>query len=232
MNLKTLHKISYGLYIICSRKNNKINGQIANVLFQIASNPPLVAISINKKNLTHEYIKKSKVFTASILSEKAPMSLIGNFGFKSGKNIDKFTNINYQIGKTKAPIVTDYTLGFIEGKVVESIDCATHTIFIGGVIDAQILSDEIPMTYAYYHVCKGGVSPETAPTYLKKLDNKKIKEVEKMDKYVCKICGYVYDPEKGDPDSGIKPGTAFEDISDDWVCPLCGASKADFEKQE
>ena len=232
MDLKTLHKVSYGLYIICSKNNDKINGQIANVLFQITAEPPQVAISINKQNLTHEYIKKSKVFTASILSEKAPMTLIGNFGFKSGKDIDKFKDINYKIGKTKAPIVTDGSLAFVEGKITDSIDCGTHTIFIGKVVDAEILSDDEPMTYAYYHICKGGVSPKTAPTYMRSIDKITKKEEEKMDKYVCKICGYVYDPERGDPDGGVAPGTAFEDIPDDWVCPLCGASKTDFEKQE
>jgi len=231
MDLKTLHNVSYGLYIICSKKNNKINGQIANVLFQITAEPPQLAISINKQNLTHEYIKKSKIFSASILSVKAPMTLIGNFGFKSGRDIDKFKDINYKIGKTKAPIVTDESIAFVEGKITGSIDCGTHTIFIGKVVDAEILSDDEPMTYAYYHICKGGVSPKTAPTYMGSIDKKEKKE-EKMDKYVCKICGYVYNPDKGDPDGGIAPGTAFEDIPDDWVCPLCGAAKADFEKQE
>jgi len=232
MDLKTLHKVSYGLYIICSKNNDKINGQIANVLFQITAEPPQLAISINKQNLTHEYIKKSKVFTASILSEKASMTLIGNFGFKSGKDIDKFKDINYKIGKTKAPIVTDGSLAFVEGKITDSIDCVTHTIFIGKIVDAEILSNDEPMTYAYYHICKGGVSPKTAPTYMKSIDKIVKKEEEKMDKYVCKICGYVYDPEKGDPDGGVAPGTAFVDIPDEWVCPLCGASKTDFEKQE
>jgi len=232
MDLKTLHKVSYGLYIICSKKNDKINGQIANVLFQITAEPPQLAISINKQNLTHEYIKKSKIFSASILSEKAPMTLIGNFGFKSGKDIDKFKDINYKIGKTKAPIVTDGSLAFAEGKINGSIDCGTHTIFIGKVVNAEILSDDEPMTYAYYHICKGGVSPKTAPTYMAGIDKIVKKEEQKMDKYVCKICGYVYNPDKGDPDGGIVPGTAFEDIPDDWVCPLCGAAKADFEKQE
>ena len=233
MNLKTLHKVSYGLYIITSRKDDKINGQIANVLFQITSEPPRVALSINKKNLTHEYIKKSKVFAASILSESASMTLIGNFGFKSGRDIDKFKDTKYKIGKTKAPIVTDGSLAFVEGKILDSIECGTHTIFIAEVVDAEVMTDEEPMTYAYYHVCKGGVSPKTAPTYVKEMDTKKEKkEEEKMDKYVCNVCGYVYDPEKGDPDSGIEPGTAFEDLPDDWVCPLCGATKDDFSKQE
>ena len=232
MDLKTLHKISYGLYIISSKNKDKINGQIGNVIFQITSEPPQVAISINQQNLTHEFIKNSKVFTASILSQKAPMTLIGNFGFKSGKNIDKFKDVNYKIGTTKAPIVTDSSIGYIECKVINSISCGTHTIFIGEIVNAEILSDDEPMTYAYYHLVKGGVSPKTAPTYMKSVDKPTKKEEEKMDKYVCKVCGYVYNPEKGDPDNGIESGTGFEDLPENWVCPICGASKDDFEKQE
>jgi len=128
---KTLHKISYGLYVICSKNDNKINGQIANVVFQITAEPAVIAISINKKNLTHEYIEKSKVFIASILSEDTPMSFIGNFGFKSGRDIDKFKNINYTLGKTKAPIVKDNSIAYVESKVINKIDVGTHTIFIG-----------------------------------------------------------------------------------------------------
>ena len=232
MDDKTLHKISYGLYIISSKNKEKNNGQIANVLFQITSIPPQIAISINKENLTYKYIKNSKVFSASILSEETPMNFIGNFGFKTGRNINKFKNIKYITGITTAPIITEYTVGFIEAEVINEIDLVTHSIFISLVKDAQILSDEKPMTYEYYHKVKGGVSPKTAPTYSSKIDKINEKEEEKMDKYVCDICGYIYDPEKGDPDNEIKPGTAFEDIPDDWVCPLCGASKVDFSKQE
>ena len=231
MNPRTLHKISYGMYVICSKKANKINGQIANVLFQITDKPAHLAISINKQNLTHEYIEKSKVFTASILSEQAPMNFIGNFGFKSGRDIDKFQKINYKTGKTGAPIVTDNAIAYIEVSVKDKIECNTHTIFIGEVLEAEILNDETPMTYAYYHICKGGVSPKTAPTYSSTIDIKKNMEEEKMDKYVCNVCGYVYDPEKGDPDNGVPPGTKFEDLPDDWVCPLCGAGKQDFSKE-
>ena len=231
MNEKTLHKVSYGLYIVCSKDNNKINGQIINVLFQVTSDPPTIAICINKKNLTHEYIDKSKAFSASILSENASMSFIGNFGFKSGRNIDKFKDIKYDMGKLGVPIVLDYSIGYIECKVINKFDVGTHTLFIGKIEDAEILKDEHQMTYEYYHICKGGVSPKTAPTYSNKLDKIKQKEVKKMDRYVCNICGYVYDPEKGDPDNGIKPGTKFEDLPDDWICPLCGASKEDFSKE-
>jgi flavin reductase (DIM6/NTAB) family NADH-FMN oxidoreductase RutF/rubredoxin len=231
MDPKTLHKISYGLYIICSKNGEKINGQIVNALFQVTSQPPTIAVSINKQNLTHEYIKKSNCFTVSILSENTPMGFIGNFGFKSGRDIDKFKDVDYKLGGNKVPLVRDNALACIEAKVIDNIDVGTHTIFVGNIEDAEILSEDKPMTYEFYHKVKGGFSPKTAPTYSSIVDKEMKKEEEKMDKYVCKVCGYVYNPEKGDPSNGIDPGTKFEDLPADWVCPVCGASKTDFEKE-
>jgi len=218
--------VSYGLYIVTSKKGRELNGQIANTVFQVCAEPPVIAVCINKKNYTHKFIEESGVFAISILSKEAPMKLIGQFGFKSGRDIDKFENVNYKVGKTGAPLVTDFTVGFIEAEVMKSMEVGTHTLFVGKVVEASVLGREEPLTYAYYHEIKGGRSPETAPTYIKS------EEVNKVDKYVCQICGYVYDPEKGDPDGGIAPGTAFEDIPDDWVCPVCGASKDQFKKME
>lgn len=231
MDPKALHKISYGLYIVCSKKKEKINGQIANTLFQVTSQPSTIAVSINKKNLTHEYIENSRLFTVSVLSENAPLSFIGKYGFKSGRDIDKFKDVKYKFGKTKVPIVIDYSLAYIEAKVIDIIDVGTHTIFIGNVEDAEILSEEKPITYEYYHEVKGGYSPKTAPTYSGMIDKNVKKEERKMHRYVCKVCGYVYDPEKGDPDNGVEPGTKFEDLPDNWVCPVCGAGKEEFEME-
>lgn len=231
MDPKALHKISYGLYIVCSKKDNKKNGQIANTVFQITAEPPTVAVSINKQNLTHEYIDTSKIFTVSVLSIEAPMKLIGNFGFKSGRDIDKFKEVKFKLSKSHIPLILDYTIACFEAKVINKIDAGTHTIFIGEITDAEILSDKKPMTYEYYHQVKGGYSPKTAPTYSGMVDKPKKLEEKKMNKYRCDICGYIYDPEKGDPDNGIEPGTAFEDLPDDWVCPVCGAGKDQFSKE-
>ena len=96
MNLKAVQKICYGMYIISSKNDDKINGQIANTLFQITSEPPTVAVSINKQNLTHEYIMASKAFAASIVSKDAPINFIGNWGFKSGRDIDKFKDAKFK----------------------------------------------------------------------------------------------------------------------------------------
>ena len=226
MDARAFRLVSYGLYIVTSKRGRELNGQIANTVFQVCAEPPVIAVCINKKNYTHKFIEESGVFAISILSKEAPMKLIGQFGFKSGRDIDKFENVNYKVGKTGAPLVTDFTVGFIEAEVMKSMEVGTHTLFVGKVVEASVLGREEPLTYAYYHEIKGGRSPETAPTYIKS------EEVNKVDKYVCQICGYVYDPEKGDPDGGIAPGTAFEDIPDDWVCPVCGASKDQFKKME
>jgi len=219
--------------VVCSKNNDKINGQIANAIFQVTAEPKTVAISINKQNLTHEYIEKSKVFSVSILSENTPMKFIGTFGFRSGRETNKFVDIKYKLGKTKVPIVLDYAIAYFEAKLIDKIDVGTHTIFIGNIEDGDIINEENPMTYEFYHKVKGGYSPKTAPTYSKEIDKKfEIKEeVKKKDKYVCEVCGYIYDPNKGDPDNGVPPGTRFEDLPDDWVCPICGASKEAFHKE-
>jgi flavin reductase (DIM6/NTAB) family NADH-FMN oxidoreductase RutF/rubredoxin len=232
MDITTLHNISYGLYIVSSKKDNRINGQIANAIMQITAEPPTIAVSINKKNFTHEYICSSKVFSVSILSEKTPMTFIGTFGFKSGRDINKFEHVHYRSGVTKTPIVLDHSIGFIEAEMSDSIDVGTHTIFIGKVVEAEKISKNPPMTYRYYHEVKGGFSPKTAPTYTAVVDKKVKKEEKKMTKYRCDVCGYVYDPEKGDPENNIPPGTRFEDLPDDWVCPVCGASKDQFSKEQ
>jgi len=233
MDKKALHKISYGLYIVSSKKGDKFNGQIANTVFQTTAEPPMVAICINKKNLTHEFIQKSKVFTISILSKETPMKFIGLFGFRSGRDLDKFKDVNYKSSATGVPIVLDNTIGYLECEVISSMDAKSHTLFLGKVLNAEIINGREPMTYAYYHEVKGGVSPKTAPTYIKKEKIKeKLKKEERMEKYECLVCGYIYDPEKGDPDSGVEPGTPFEKLPDDWVCPECGAGKDEFEKVE
>ncbi|MEK6646589.1 MAG: rubredoxin [Candidatus Firestonebacteria bacterium] len=226
MNLQVLNKISYGMYVVCSKKGDKINGQIVNTVFQITSEPPTIAVSINKKNLTYEYIKESKVFTLSILSKDTPLKFIGQFGFKSGREINKFVDLDYNIGRLKCPIVLTNAIGYIEAEVINEVDAGTHIVFIGKIIEADILKEAEAMTYSYYHEIKHGTTPENAPTYMKE----KIKEVPKMDKYRCTVCGYIYEPENGDPDANIQPGTSFEQLPDNWVCPVCGVGKDKFEK--
>ena len=227
MNLKALYKLGYGLYVVSSRKGDRLTGQIANTVFQITSEPPTIAVSINKNNLTHELIKESKVLMVSVISQDTPLSFIGHFGFKSGRGIDKFKGINYKIDETQTPVVTENALAYLEAKVVQEVDVGTHTIFIGELVGADVLREGGPMTYAYYHQVKRGTTPKAAPSYVEEK-----REAPKMAKYKCTVCGYVYNPELGDPDGSIKPGTPFEEIPDDWVCPICGAAESDFERME
>jgi flavin reductase (DIM6/NTAB) family NADH-FMN oxidoreductase RutF/rubredoxin len=228
MNLQALHKLGYGLYVVCSRKGNELNGQIANTIFQVCSEPPVIAVAINRQNLTHEFIAQSKVFTGSILSQDAPLSLIGNFGFKTGRQVDKFKDVRFKLGETQAPVILDHTLAYLEAKMINQVEVGTHTIFAGEIVAADVIKEGEPMTYAYYHQVKRGTTPKSAPSYVQ--ESKKV--VSSTIKYKCNICGYIYDPEKGDPDGGINPGTSFEEISDDWACPVCGAAKDLFEKIE
>lgn len=227
MNRAALHHISYGLYVVTSGQDGKFGGQIANSIVQATSKPATMAICINKENYTHELIKSSRKFTVSIVSEAAPMTFIGLFGFKSGRDVDKLKDVKTKPGLTGVPIVLDYTVGFIEAEVEGELDCGTHTIFLGKVVEADLAGEGEPMTYAYYQNVKGGKSPKTAPTYDQ--DAAAAKPNPAAARYVCTVCGYVYDPEKGDSDSGIAPGTRFEDIPDSWSCPVCGAEKSKFE---
>jgi flavin reductase (DIM6/NTAB) family NADH-FMN oxidoreductase RutF/rubredoxin len=226
MNLNALRKITYGLYIIGSYSGARRNGQVANTVMQVTSDPPAIAVAINKNNLTHEFIKATHVFSASVLCQATPLPFIGNFGFKSGRDIDKLKDVEVKQGLTGAPIIMDYATAYFEAEVMQELDVGTHTIFIGRVLAAEVLTEEDCLTYDYYQQVKRGTTPKSAPSYIAKEKEPK----EKMDKYECTVCGYIYDPEKGDPDGGIAPGTPFEKIPDSWVCPVCGAAKTEFRK--
>ncbi len=224
MNLQAMHMISYGLYLITTREGERLNGQIANTVFQVSSEPPTIAISINQRNFTHGLIKKSRMFAVSILAEETPLSLIGTFGFRSGREGDKFGNIKHGNTSRGLPFLKDEALAYIEAKLIQDVDAGTHTIFIGEVVGTEILREGSPMTYAYYHRIKKGSTPPTAPTYL----HGKITD-SGGDRYRCTICGYEYKPETGDPENSIPAGTKFDDLPDHWVCPVCRAGKEVFQ---
>lgn len=167
MDPNVLHNIGYGMYIVSSNKGSLINGQIANTVFQITSEPITIAISINKKNLTHEYIDSSKRFSISILEQETPLNFIGKFGFKSGRVEDKFKDTKFIKLDSFCPVALDNALCYFEAKVMNQLDCGTHTLFLGQVTDSKILKVGKPMTYDYYHQVKRGTTPETAPTFIK-----------------------------------------------------------------
>ncbi|TDA27738.1 MAG: flavin reductase [Archaeoglobi archaeon] len=166
MNLSALYKISYGLYIVTSVKENKFAGQIANTVFQVTSDPPKIAVCLNKRNTTHEFLSSSRVFGVTVLKKDTPMQFIGKFGFKSSRDVNKFEGVNFKVGKTGAPLVLDHAVAILEAEVKGECDVGTHTIFIGELVDAEIISEAEVMTYAHYHFIKGGKAPKTAPVYI------------------------------------------------------------------
>ena len=246
MKYKAFHKLSYGLYIITTRLNNVNAGYIGNTVFQVTSEPQQIAISCHKKNDSVEKILQSKIFSISVLGKDASTSLIGEFGFMSGTDLDKFRNVETITAKTGAPIVLDSSVAWFDCKVVSTQDVGSHILIIGEVLDSDIISDDEPLTYAYYREKYKMLSPKNSPTYIEK---EKLVQEEKgegktenqpqevnskneksMDVFTCTVCGFQYDPEEGDPTAGIPPGTPFEDLPDDYRCPICNAGKEYFQK--
>ncbi|MCK4547194.1 MAG: flavin reductase [Candidatus Eisenbacteria sp.] len=231
--IDALLTLPYGLHIVTSHDEGKVNGQVANAVCQVTAEPPKMMICIHKGNLTHEYISKSSVLAISVLEQETPMTFIGLFGFKSGRDVDKMSETKWEKGVTGAPVVMDHAVTVFEGKVVDECDVGTHTLFLAEIVRAERVKEAPPLTYAHYRAVRHGKSPKNAPTYHPPSGEEKAERSGTgMKKYVCDVCGYVYDPAIGDPDNNIAPGTAFESLPDDWVCPLCGAGKSDFSVQQ
>ncbi len=163
MNKSALYNLSYGVYVVTSWAEGKPTGCTANSAMQITSSPATVAVSINHDNFTNECIKDTGVFAINILGENVDPLVIGTFGFKSGKDCNKFEGF--------APIVKNYlpvlpqAVSYITCKVIDSMETPTHTVFLGEVTDCDNLVSDTPMTYAYYHNVIKGKSPKNAPTY-------------------------------------------------------------------
>ena len=165
MQPEVLRKFSYGIYIVTSLNEEKINGQLANTVFQITAEPPQIAISISKNNLTHEYIKKSGLFAVAVVADSAPMTFIGHFGFRSGRVIDKFDNIKYKIGITGCPLVIENCVAAIEAEVVGQYDAGSHILFIGHVVGSELFNDKAAMSYDYYQKYLKAKTPKDSPTF-------------------------------------------------------------------
>ncbi len=231
MDPNILHNISYGMYVVSSNKADKLNGQIVNTLVQITNDPVILAVSINKKNLTYEYIKTSNRLSVSILPEETPLRFIGKFGFKSGRDGDKFKDVKFETLLSGCPVVTEHCIGYMEISVTKEVDCGSHAVIFGRMEDSKILTVARPMTYSFYHEVKKGTTHKNAPTFIKSEEGRADTGGVKMQKYRCEVCNYMYDPAAGDPDNGVQPGTAFESLPDEWVCPVCGAGKDQFVKE-
>ena len=218
MDLNVFRDITYGMYVVTTKYNEKMAGCIVNTVTQITSENPIISVSINKNNFTNNIIKESKKFAISILSEECKNDVIGKFGFYSSKDINKFENFKYE-EIDNLPVLKENMCGYLICEVLNIIDAETHEIFLARVVNTKKESNLKPMSYSYYHEVIKGKAPKNAPTYI---EEKVSGGEKKMKKYQCTICGYVYDEEA----EGVK----FEDLPDDWVCPLCGVGKENFEE--
>lgn len=211
MDITSLYKLSYGVYVTSTMDQNRPTGCITNSVMQITSKPATIAVSVNHNNYTNGCIDKSGLFAVSILPEHTDPRIIGTFGFQSGKTTDKFQNIDYSM-EQGVPVLKS-ACGYIVCKVINKLETSTHTIFLGEVIDADNFSSQPPMTYAYYHEVIKGKSPKNAPTYRPE-ENISSKN---MKKFVCQICGYVYEGES---------------LPLDYICPVCGQNAEQFKEIE
>ncbi len=160
---QSLNCLSYGLYIVTSADGATKNGLIVNTTFQVSADPAKIAVCVNKNSLTHDVIEKSRVLAVMPLEQATPMVFIGNFGFRTGRNYDKFAKVAYQTGQTGCPLVTQHTLSYIEARVSQMVDVDTHTLFIAAVVAGNVFQPQgIPLTYEYYHTVIKGKTPAGA----------------------------------------------------------------------
>lgn len=202
MDERTMHKLSYGLFVLTAREGEKDNGCIINTAIQVTTNPNRLCLAVNKNNLTHDMILNTKKLAVSVISEAATMQLFSRFGFQSGRDVDKFAGYA-QMKRTDNGLyyVTEATNGYFAGTVEYYMDLGTHTLFTVDVEEMETLSDQPSATYQYYHQ---HIKPKPQSGGA---DNGK-------KKWRCTVCGYVYE---GD------------ELPADYVCPLCKHPASDFE---
>lgn len=178
MDTKALFKIGYGLYVLTAQ-DEKDNGCIINTVMQVTSNPLQVAIALNKKNYTNEMIQKTRKFNLSILSEKADFNIYEHFGYKSGRDTDKFaTFCDVKRSPNGLLYITKGTNAYMSAYVQHEMDLGTHSLFIGQLVASENLNDDKSATYDYY---QNSVKPKPENTMKKG--------------WRCKICGYIYEGE-------------------------------------
>ena len=173
---KALFNIGYGLYVVTSHDGKKDNGLIVNTVTQVTDTPKRIAVTINKANYSCEVIAKTKRLNISTLSQDAPFKLFEHFGFRSGRDTDKFADFDHVQRSANGLLFLDkYANGYISCQVISQMDLQTHMMFVCDVTQCVTLSDAETMTYSYYQ--------------------KNVKPKPETDKkgYVCKVCGYVYE---------------------------------------
>lgn len=169
-------KLSYGLFVLTARDGEKDNGCIINTVQQVTDTPFKISVTVNKNNYTHDMIKKTGVFNVSVLTQSVPFSVFQHYGFKSGRDTDKIAGDSMPRSENGVVYLSSFSNALISGRVVDEVDCGTHTLFIAEVTEAKTLSDESSVTYQYYF---DHIKPKPQP--------------EKKKGYVCQVCGYVYE---------------------------------------
>lgn len=206
MNKNVLRNLSYGVYVVSTTDKDKSTGCIANSVMQVTHDT--VAVSINHENYTNQCIKNAKKFAISVLGVDVDDMVIPVFGFQSGRDVDKFKNFE-KINIGGIDVISDST-GYLICELVNQMETETHTVFLGRIINCDVLKNQIPMTYAYYHQVKKGKSPKAAPTYI----DETVQQSEQP-RYKCEICGYIYEGDlTKEPDS--------------YLCPICKQPKTKF----
>ena len=173
---KALFKIGYGLYVVTSRDDKKDNGCIVNTVSQLTDTPLRVSVNINKLNYSHDIIKKSGVLNVNCLNNEAPFSVFQDFGFRSGRDVNKFEGKEVLRSENGLVVLPNYVNAFISLKVDNYVDLGTHGMFICSVTESKIINNIETMTYNYY---QANVKPKP--------------NAEKKKGFVCKVCGYVYE---------------------------------------
>lgn len=201
---EAMYKITYGLFMLTTTDGQKQNGCIVNTVSMITDNPTRIVVFVNKANYSEELLRKTGVFNVSILTESTPFETFKQFGFQSGRNVDKFEGGMYATSENGLYYLPEHTNAVLSGKVVDMLDYDTHTLFVAEVTEAKKLSDEKSVTYEYY---QSNIKPKPQAV--------KTEEPSAKGKWVCKICGYVHE---GD------------ELPDDFICPWCKHPASDFEK--
>ena len=175
-DLTALFRIGYGLYVVTSNDGKKDNGLIVNTVIQLTDTPNRVAVNINKANYSHHVIKQTGVLNVNCLSTEAPFSVFEQFGFQTGRSVDKFAGQTVHRSDNGLVFLDKYINAFMSLKVEDYVDLGTHGMFICSVTEARVMSNQDTMTYTYY---QNNVKPKP--------------ETEGKKGFVCKVCGYIYE---------------------------------------
>lgn len=210
MNNSVIRKLSYGMYAIGVRSDEKLSACIVNTVFQISSKPVVIAVSVNKSCYTAQQIEKTGEFSVTILNTEAPKSVFTALGFSSGFDKDKLADVSHTV-VNNLPVITEGRGGYLICKVTDKISVSDHTVYFAEVTATSDIAEGESMTYDYYHKVIKGSAPPKAPTYIEETS------ASEQKRYVCDICGYVYDGE-----------IPFEELPDDWKCPVCTMPKTKF----